>query len=264
MFSEKFRFMAAVLAVALTSLAAAACNGGDKQAVPAGPPPGAQRVDEARAGQVTGRVILEGGTPENPLVKISSDPTCTQENPEGLHFEDYVVKDGGLDNVLVYVKDGLGKYYFDVPTAPVKLDQQGCRYLPHVFGARVGQPIEIVNSDETMHNVHAMPKVNREFNFGQPIKGMKNTEVFTTREVMVEFTCNVHPWMKAYGGIVDHPYFAVTSGGGKFELKNLPAGTYTVEAWHEKMSPQTQTVTIGEKETKQISFTFKSVPGNRP
>ena len=257
MFQLKLRPVAA-----LVLMAAAACSGGEKAAPPAGPPPGAQKVDAAKAGNVTGRVIFEGAPPENALVKVESDPVCTHANPEGLRFEHFAVKDGGLDNVFVYVKDGFGNYYFDVPTEAVKLDQQGCRYLPHVFGARVGQPIEIVNSDETMHNVHAMPDVNREFNFGQMIKGMKNTEVFTAREIMVPFTCNVHPWMKAFGGIVDHPYFAVTSAGGKFELKNLPAGTYTVEAWHEKLPPQTQTVTVGEKETKTISFTFKSATGS--
>ena len=241
---------------------AAACSGESKQAAPAGPPPGALRVDAAKAGSVAGRIIFEGAVPENALVKMAGDPACVRAHADGLRFEDFVVTNGGLDNVFVYVKDGLGKYYFDIPTEAVKVDQQGCRYVPHVFGARVGQPIEIANSDETMHNVHAMPKVNREFNFGQHIKGMKNTEVFTTREVMVPFTCNVHPWMKAWGGFVDHPYFAVTSGGGTFELKNLPAGTYTVEAWHEKLPAQTQTVSIREKETKQITFTFKSASGN--
>ena len=236
----------------------AACSGEKKAGTPAGPPPGALRVDQAKAGAVTGRVIFEGAPPENPPVKIAGDTACMKDNPEGLRFEHYVVKDGGLDNVFVYVKDGLGNYYFETPTEPVKVDQRACRYVPHVFGARVGQPIEISNSDDTMHNVHAIPNVNREFNFGQHIKGMKNTEVFTAREVMVPFTCNVHGWMKAYGGIMDHPYYAVTTGGGTFELKNLPAGTYTVEAWHEKLPVQTQTVTIAEKETKQIAFTFKA------
>ena len=258
MFIAKLRSCAAA-----AFLLSAACGGGpDKQSAPAGPPPGAQRVDPARAGQVSGRVIFEGAPPENELVKMASDAACMRANPDGLRFEHYVVKDGGLENVFVYVKDGLGNYYFDTPTESVKVDQQGCRYVPHVFGARVGQPIEIANSDDTMHNVHAMPKVNREFNFGQALKGLKNTEVFTAREIMVPFTCNVHPWMKAWGGFVDHPYFAVTANGGRFELKNLPAGTYTVEAWHEKLPAQTQTVTIGEKETKQISFTFKNQPGN--
>ena len=257
MFSTNLRPFAAALLIST-----AACSGGEKQAVPQGPPPGAQRVDATTAGHVTGRIVFEGTPPENPPVKVSGDPACMRANPDGLRFENFVVNGGGLDNVFVYVKDGLGNYYFEVPTEAVKLDQLGCRYVPHVFGARVGQPIEIANSDDTMHNVHAMPDVNREFNFGQPLKGLKNTEVFTAREVMVPFTCNVHPWMKAYGGILDHPYFAVTSGGGKFELKNLPAGTYTVEAWHEKLPAQTQTVTIAEKETKQISFTFKGDAGN--
>ena len=195
-------------------------------------------MDTAKAGNITGRVIFEGAPPANTAVKINADPACMQVNPEGITSETYMVKNGGLDNVFVYVKDGLGNYYFDVPTEPVKLDQQGCRYVPHVFGARVGQPIEITNSDDTLHNVHAMANVNREFNFGQHIRGMKNTEVFTAREVMVPFKCDVHGWMTSFGGILDHPFFAVTSDGGKFELKNLPAGTYTVEAWHEKMPPR--------------------------
>ena len=257
MFSTIGRSLAAAVLIAT----AAGCGGEPQRAAPQGPPPGAQRVDAAKAANVTGRVIFEGTPPENKVIQIS-DAACARAHQNGLRVETVVVKDGGLDNVFVYVKDGLGNYYFDVPTEAVTVDQVGCQYVPHVFGARVGQPIQIANSDETMHNVHAMPKVNREFNFGQHIKGMKNTEVFTTREVMVPFTCNVHPWMKAYGGFVDHPYFAVTSGGGKFELKNLPAGTYTVEAWHETLPAQTQTVTIAEKETKQITFTFKGTSGN--
>lgn len=243
--------------VAALMVAAAACGGGEKKTAPAGAPAGTLRVEPEKAGNVSGRVIFEGAPPANAPVRISSDPACMAANASGLSLETYMVKDGGLDNVFVYVKDGLGNYYFEVPTAPVKLDQQGCRYVPHVFGARVGQPIEITNSDNTLHNVHAVANVNREFNFGQHIKGMKNTEVFTAREVMVPFKCDVHGWMTSYGGILDHPYFAVTSGGGKFALENLPAGTYTVEAWHEKMPPQTQTVKVGEKQTREITFAFK-------
>jgi plastocyanin len=248
---KRLRPVLAVLFVLCT-----ACGGDSKNTPPAGPPADALRVDVAKAGNITGRVIFEGAPPANAPVKMTGDPTCMKTNT-GLTFETYMVKDGGFDNVFVYVKDGIGNYYFDVPTEPVKLDQQGCRYVPHVFGARVGQPIEITNSDETLHNVHAVANVNREFNFGQHIKGMKNTQVFTAREVMVPFKCDVHGWMTAFGGILEHPYYAVTSGGGRFELKNLPAGTYTVEAWHEKLPAQTQTVTVGEKETKEISFTFK-------
>ena len=243
--------------VAALLVACAGCSGEQKNAAPAGPPPGALKVDAAKAGSITGRVIFEGSPPATAAVKVNADPSCMRVNPEGMIPETYMVKDGGLDNVFVYVKDGLGNYYFDVPAEPVKLDQQGCRYVPHVFGARIGQPIEITNSDDTLHNVHAMASVNREFNFGQHIKGMRNTEVFTAREVMVRFKCDVHGWMTSYGGILEHPFFAVTSDGGKFELKNLPAGTYTVEAWHEKLPARTQTVTVGEKQTQQVSFTFK-------
>jgi galactose mutarotase-like enzyme len=109
-----------------------------------------------------------------------------------------------------------------------------------------------------MHNVNAMGAANRGFNFPQALKGMKQTRTFTAREVMVTFKCDVHPWMNAYVGVMDHPYFAVSANGGAFELKNVPAGTYTVEAWHEKLGTQAQSVTIGEKESKTISFTFKS------
>jgi plastocyanin len=239
-------------------LVGAACSGDRKNTAPSGPPPGALKVDAAKAGNIVGRVVFDGAPPQNAPVKMAGDPSCIKANAEGLTFETYMVRNGGLDNVFVYVKDGVGNYYFDVPTEPVKLDQQGCRYVPHVFGARVGQPIEITNSDDTLHNVHAVANVNREFNFGQHFKGMKNTEVFTAREVMVPFKCDVHGWMTSYGGILDHPFFAVSADGGKFELKNLPAGTYTVEAWHEKLPPQTQTVTVGEKETKEVSFVFKS------
>ena len=123
---------------------------------------------------------------------------------------------------------------------------------------RVGQPLEIVNSDPTLHNIHAMPKANPEFNNGQPIQGMKMTHTFTAKEVMVPFKCDVHGWMNAYVGVLDHPYFAVTDTDGKFELKGLPPGTYTIEAWHEKLGTQTQSVTIGAKETKDVTFTFKA------
>jgi plastocyanin len=165
--------------------------------------------------------------------------------------------DSGLENVFVSVKSGLGARTFPAPTAPVVLDQQGCHYTPHVVGVQVGQPLEIVNSDDTLHNVHAVPQVNEEFNIGQPIKGMKNTRKFTAREVAILFKCDVHGWMNAYVGVVEHPFFAVTAGGGRFSLETLPPGTYEIEAWHEKLGTETQTVTVGEKETKDISFTFK-------
>jgi plastocyanin/predicted small lipoprotein YifL len=251
------RVMKAVLAAAAL-VALTACGGGGErpEAAQAGPAADAQRVDPVTAGSVTGRVVFAGTPPENPLVKMSGDPMCIKANAGGLRFENYVVTDGGLDNVFVYVKDGLGNYQFDAPTAPAKLDQQGCRYVPHVLGVRVGQPIEISNSDATTHNVHSLPDVNREFNFAQYQQGQKNLQTFTTAEVMVPFKCDLHGWMHAYIGVVEHPFFAVTTGGGQFELKGLPPGTYTIEAWHEKAGTQTQQVTIGASESKAIGFTF--------
>jgi plastocyanin len=242
------------------ALAALAACGGDssKPAEPASPAaaPDAKKVDSATASSIKGKVLLEGTPPENPVLKMASDPACGTAE---VRAENYVVENGALQNVFVHIKDGLGnKYIFDTPTEPVKLDQKGCRYVPHVLGVRVSQPLEVINSDQTLHNVHGMPKTNREFNHGQPIAGMKNTVTFSSPEVMVPFKCDVHAWMLAYVGVVPHPYFAVTGKEGTFELQTIPPGTYTIEAWHEKLGRQTQSVTLGEKDSRDVTFTFKA------
>jgi hypothetical protein len=247
------------LACGLVLAGLAACSGSDssKSAEPSSPAaaPDAKKVDTATAANISGKVVLEGTVPENPIIKMTSDPACGTGE---VRAESYVVDNGGLQNAFVYIKDGLGnKYIFDTPTEPVKLDQKACHYVPHVLGIRVTQPLEISNSDPTLHNVHAVAETNREFNQGQPIQGMKNTVAFTAPEVMLPFKCDVHSWMNAYVGVVNHPYFAVTGNGGKFELKTVPPGTYTIEAWHEKLGRQTQSVTVGEKDNKEITFTFK-------
>jgi plastocyanin len=229
-----------------------ACSGVEKQAAPAD----MKHVDPATAGTVTGRVTFVGTPPENPPMRIAGDPKCP--TAAGMTVENYLVKDGGLDNVFVYVKDGLGNYHFDAPAEPATLDQQGCRYVPHVIGLQVGQPLEVTNRDATLHNVHALPDVNREFNFPQHARDQRDTRTFTAAEVMVPLKCDLHPWMKAYVGVVAHPYYAVTKDGGRFELKNLPPGVYTIDAWHAKAGTTTQQVTIGEKETKDVTFTFRS------
>jgi plastocyanin len=164
--------------------------------------------------------------------------------------------DGSLQNVFVYVKDGLGNLKFPVPATPLVLDQKGCQYRPHVFGVQAGQPIEILNSDPTLHNIHAWPQANQEFNMGQALQGLKDTHVFSTQEIMVPFRCDVHKWMNSFVGVVAHPFFAVTGADGAFQLKGLPPGTYTIEAWHEKFGTKTASVTIGAKESKDVAFTF--------
>lgn len=250
---KALRPIAAGLLVALS-----ACGGGDNGSTPGPPLADAPRVNQATTGGIVGRVSFEGTAPKNPKVKLSGDPMCSKAHADGMAFENYVVTDGGLDNVFVYVKDGLGNYHFDAPAQPVKVDQQGCRYVPHVVGVQVGQSIEISNSDDTMHNVHAVPEVNREVNIGQHTKDQKDRHTFTAAEVMVPLKCDLHPWMNAYVGVVAHPYYAVTTDGGTFELKNLPPGTYTVEAWHEKAGTQMQKVRIDSKATRGVTFTFKS------
>ena len=243
----------------LALLTAAACGGGNPEnAAPATPAPTVSPVDAATAGNISGKITFEGTAPRPGVIRMDSDPNCVQAG--GTTIDEAVVVGAGseLQNVFVYVKDGLGDLRFPIPAAPVVLDQKGCHYVPHVLGVQVGQALEILNSDPTLHNVHAVPKTNQEFNMGQPLPGIKHTHQFSTREVMVPFKCDVHPWMNAWVGVLDHPYFAVTSSDGSFSLKGLPPGTYTVEAWHETLGAQTQTVTIGEKESKEITFSFKA------
>ena len=239
-----------------------ASNTSAEPAAPAGTPAG-QKVDTSTAGDVKGTVALDGTAPKNEAIKMNADPVCVRENKSPQFHETYIVGSDGksLANVFVYVKDGLGNYVYDTPSDPVTIDQKECRYHPHVFGVRVGQKLVISNSDPTLHNIHAMPKANTEFNNGQPIQGMKMTHTFDKQEVMVPFKCDVHGWMNAYVGVLDHPYFATTDKDGSFTLKGLQPGTYTIEAWHEKLGTMTQMVTLGAKETKEANFTFKAPAG---
>jgi plastocyanin len=189
-----------------------------------------------------------------------TDQKCVQgAGPNPQSDAVLVAADGSLKNVFVHVKDGVDPAYsFPIPHEAVVLDQKGCIYTPRVLGVRAGQTLEIVNSDPTVHNVHAVPLANQEFNKGQPFQGMRERQVFTVPEVPVRFMCNVHGWMAAYVGVVPHPFFAVTDASGNFQLKGLPPGTYTVEAWHEKFGRQTEKVTIGDKQTQTVEFTFKA------
>ena len=252
---HRFPAAAAALALALS----AGCSKSDTPPART-PPPDAKRVDASKAANVSGRITIEGPVPENPPLKISGDPACMRQHPDGLRQETFVSENGGLGNVFVYVKDGLGGYYFDTPAETVTLDQKGCRYLPHVFGVQVGQNVVFLNSDPMLHTVHAVGNTNPEFNFSQPIQTQKDTKFFAKPEVMVRVKCDIHPWMSAYVGVLEHPYFAVTPAQGNFELKGVPAGTYTIEAWHEKLGTQTQQLTLGDNDRKSLTFTFKAAP----
>jgi len=260
------RTLALGLAVVVT---VAACGGsepaprrrsldGGSTSAPAGGGGGELTIDEATAGVITGTIALDGPAPKNEPIRMNADPVCVKQAPGAQLQETFVVGADGksLANVFVYVKDGL-KGSYAAPSSTATLDQKGCRYIPHVFGVQVGQPVEIINSDPTLHNIHATPKANREFNNGQPIQGMKMSHSFTAKEVMVPFKCDVHGWMSSYVGVLDHPFFATSDTSGKFTIKGVPPGTYTIEAWHEKLGATTQSVTVAAKETKDITFTLK-------
>ena len=207
---------------------------------------------------VKGVVKFVGEAPKPRLISMKADRQCDAiHGGKSVTAEDVVVNPNGtLKWVFVYVKEGV-KGKNNPPNEPDVHDQQGCLYQPHVFGIMVGQKLEIRNSDPLLHNVHATPKKNKPFNIGQPVKGMKTYQTFNTPEIMVPFKCDVHPWMSAYAGVLDHPFFSVSNDKGEFEIKNLPPGTYTIEAWHEKFGTLTQTVTVKPGETKKIEFTFE-------
>jgi plastocyanin len=237
--------------------------GGDKGATPAADTtaaaPAAATPAPAGGATITGMVKFSGTPPANPTIDMSEEAACKAKYSTAPTDPQVVVTNGMLANVFVYVKSGLpagGSY--PAPTTPVIIDQRGCLYHPRVFGVMVGQPIEILNSDPVLHNIKAVPTANRGFNISQPSEGMKTTRTFTTQEVMVPLQCNVHGWMHASVGVLSHPFFATSGEDGSFTIKGLPAGTYELEAWHEKLGTQTMKVTVSENGTATAEFTFGS------
>lgn len=206
---------------------------------------------------VKGTVKFDGSAPKAAHIDMSQDPICAKAHPTPITTEDFVVGgDGGLANVVVYVSDGLPTQNSQPPAQPVQLEQKGCQYKPHVIAMQAGQKLDVVNSDETTHNIHPTPNDNREWNMTQP-HGMPLEQTFARQEVAIPVKCNVHPWMKGYIAVLKHPYFAVSDKSGNFEIKDLPPGTYTITAWQEKMPPQMQKITVGAGESKTLDFTFK-------
>jgi plastocyanin len=241
------------LLVATATVLTVACGGSPSPAPSASVGP-----DPATTAIVSGRVRFDGPAPPAEIVRLDADKDCVTLTGSDQRPSEFIVLGEGdaLQNVFVYVKDGLEKHTFPIPSAPVVLDQQKCRYVPRVLGVRVGQPLQILNSDPLLHNVRSEGDINQPFNQGQPVQGMTFSHTFTTREVMVPMRCDVHAWMNAYIGALEHPYFAVTGEAGTFSLPNLPPGTYTIEAWHERLGVQASQVIVGPKESKDVVFTF--------
>lgn len=219
-------------------------------------------IDQATVGTVSGKVSFTGAKPKLAVIHMDQDQVCVSKHSSPVHVEDGVVNDNGtLPNVFVYVKEGADKYTFATPTDPVTLDQNGCMYKPHVLGLQVDQTLHIISSDATTHNIHPMPKDNREWNESQAPGAPALDKKFARAEVMIPVKCNQHPWMRAYIGVVKNPFFAVTGGDGTFTIKGLPPGDYTIGAWTAIGGPQGQAqdmkVTVAPKESKTVDFSFK-------
>lgn len=228
----------------------------EEAAAPAAAP--ATPIDQATVGSISGKVMFAGAKPVEKTIQMDAEPSCKAKHTTPPHSQDVVVNsDGTLQYAFVYVKDGLGNRTFDAPKTPVSLDQNGCIYEPHVVGVQTNQAIDVKNSDPTTHNIHPMPKANREWNESQSPKSADLNKSFAREEIMIPVKCNIHPWMRSYIGVVRHPFFAVTGKDGKYELKGLPPGDYTVAVWQEKYGTQEQKVTVGPKEAKTLDFTVK-------
>jgi plastocyanin len=211
----------------------------------------------AAAGTITGTVKYQGKVPTLKPIAMDADPGCAAKHKTPVKSEVLVLGEGNaLANVFVQIAGGLPAKTWPVASQPVVMDQLGCRYDPHVFGIMAGQELKILNSDGLLHNIHALPKVNKPFNMAMPANRTEAIEKFTKPEEMFKIKCDVHPWMNAYVAVLDHPFFDTSGTDGKFQIANLPAGTYDVVAWHEKLGQQKTKVTVTADGTATADFTF--------
>ena len=263
-----------VLAAMVMVLALAACggddeNGGGGAAEPAPdsgqgakePAPVADNNDAS----ISGTVTFNGEAPEMAVLDMAADPVCAEKNQEDPKRRQVLVLGDSqrIANVLVQIKGGLPSMEHEAPAAVVEFDQGGCQYSPHVFALRVGQTLKILNPDGTLHNVHAFSKVNAEFNEAMPKFRTELEKVFDKAEpTPFAVKCDVHPWMNAWAAVFDHPYFAVTGSDGSFTIGNLPAGTYELEIWHERLPAQTVTVTVAAGEKATLDDVVMEVPSS--
>ncbi len=214
-------------------------------------------------GRVNGKVNFEGQPPKFKPLLMEGDAVCAKKHSDPVYPEAVVTNSNGtLRNVFVYVKSGLDGKKFSVPEQPVTLDQDGCLYRPHVLGIQARQKLKIVSSDSTAHNIHPLPRENREWNISQAAGADPIIQSFDRPEVKIPVKCNQHPWMKAYIHVLSHPFFAVTGEDGAFELRGLPPGKYEIEAVHEEYGAMTQTVEVAANQAATTEFFYKA--GQKP
>jgi plastocyanin len=217
-------------------------------------------VDPATAGEVTGKISFSGKAPARKKIDMDEDPQCAKLHKGGFIWDESVAvgPKHGLGNVFIYIKKGLEDKKFETPSDPVVVDQHGCWFGPRVIAMQAGQSLKVLNSDPVTHNIHPRSKINREWNQNQPAGTQPIVrKFFNDPEVMIRVKCNIHAWMKAWIGVVDNPYFAVTKSDGEFNLKNVPPGTYTLEAWQEDLGTQEQQVTVAASGKATADFAFK-------
>ena len=223
------------------------------------PNPNAKPVDPATAGTISGVIKLDGAPPKMRPINLRSVPSCNQMHATPLMTEDVVAGDNGaLQNVVVYLKGDFSSYTFPENTEEAKIDQHGCVYIPHVVAVTTHNPIQIHNSDSATHNSSAATKVNRSWNETQTVGGAPVERTFARPEIGISLKCNLHPWMKVYVSVFDHPYFQVTGKDGSFTLKNVPPGNYTIAAWQERYGTVEQPVTVTSGGAQNVTLNFKA------
>lgn len=267
--SNRARTLAALLVALCLLTFSLACGGGDSDDTAEDVEGGGAEVANVtpytptgNEGSIVGVVNFAGAAPAPKSISMDQDPVCAQAGA-GAVAEDLVVNGDKLSNVFIYIKDGkagdknITSLSFAPSGQPAVLDQKGCRYVPHVLGIQTMQNLNVTNSDATSHNVNVDAATNTKFNQGQPNGAAPIVKQFARAETLIPVKCNQHPWMRAYIGVVGHPFFAVSGQDGKFEIKGVPPGTYNLVAWHEKYPQgQTMSVTVGAKESKQTDFNF--------
>jgi hypothetical protein len=215
-------------------------------------------VADPSGGTVTGKVTYEGTPAKMKPIDMSKEPSCAKMYATPQLVETVVTGAGNsLENVVVYVSAGAPDE--EAPSTAATFTQKGCRYIPHLLAFRVNQELKIINDDQTSHNIHPLPKLNREWNKSQPPGTPPISEKYDKAE-FIPVKCNVHPWMHGTFAVLKNSHFAVTADGGSFSLANLPPGKYTITAWHESYGDQSQDVTISGTESKTVNFVFKAKP----